>query len=180
MKIPFLYKTIKKGTLPEIDLLDIMKLDNNMPADNMFRIIRHLLNYFKTAQATKVWTSQILVEMLYQVSKNTNFDDSTKNRYMLMTLQELKYIQRSRQSDELLIISGLSFKNFMLQKLQLKSVYFVGCEFDDTDLSESTFRNCEFRGCSFKSADLSKAIFLKVKIIGCNFDSAITDGARGL
>lgn len=173
-------KETKYDTVFETDLLDIMKLDNNMSSDMLFRTIRHTLNYFKIAQATKTWTSQIMVELIYQVSNNTEFNAITKNRYILMIFQELSKIQKNRQSEDLLIISGISFKNFMLQNLKLKGIYFVGCEFNDADISESTFRNCEFRGCSFNNADLSKTKFIKVKTIGCNFIDAILDGSKGL
>lgn len=179
MKIPFLNS--KKEQLSDIDLFDSMDFERLITSnDNLFKTIRHLENYFKRGLISKILSTQLIIDLMYQIYKIDRFDNIDRNRFVLLFFQELKNIQKSKQSEEIVLISRLSFKNFILNNTVLKKIYFIGCEFDDADLSGSVFNNCEFRGCSFKSSDLSKANFLKSKIIGCNFDSAVLDGARGI
>jgi uncharacterized protein YjbI with pentapeptide repeats len=180
MKLPFIIKKRNNMDMIEMDFLENIKLTNDISIESFIKTLGYLLKNFELGNITKTSTEQTIVEMMNIINTNVNFDFSAKNRFFLTLFQELKNTQKNKQSTEILLISGIRFNSYLLKYLKLSHVIFIGCIFDETDLSESLFRNCEFRGCSFVESDLTKVKFIKSKFIGCDFDGATLDKTVGL
>jgi hypothetical protein len=173
-------KKVQKEQISDVDLLEITKFDHSFTPDILFRTLRHLVNYFRRGQSSKLVTGQIMVELIYQLNQSNDLSSDQKNRYILMVFQELTELQKTKKPIAPLIINGTCLKNFILPNLNLRNVYFIGCDFDEADLSKSIFIDCEFRACSFISSDLSNVTFKNNKMVGCNLLNAITDRTIGI
>ena len=179
MNLPFVKVNKNNINSVEMNFLKNMKLESDISVESFFKTLGYVLKNFKVGNTTKVLTEQTLVEMMSIVNQNDKYDFSIKNRLFLTLFQELKNIQRSRHSAEILLVSGIKFNAYFLKFLKLSNTVFIGCIFDEADLSESLFRHCEFRGCSFIETDLTKVNFIKSKFIGCDFSGAILEKITG-
>jgi hypothetical protein len=88
----------------------------------------------------------------------------------------MHWLEKRPHSDQD-FVKGLDLTGVSLADLDLSSVWFAECSFDDAVVRDTDLYHCLFGGCSFRRADLTAAYIPKSRSDGSTFAHASLAGA---
>lgn len=119
------------------------------------------------------WQGQQSIEQKAQQIKNmrtSNFEASFSSTYEQQIAQHKKWQDGERYGKQL-VVKDETITNVNLQGVRLQNSKFIGCIFENIDLSNTSFRRCDLSNSTFIKCNLTKTDFTGANLTSVKFKS---------